>query len=420
MKGVLFSLILIVTMFSLITFIAIQQGLVYSNSGRLAVGTRVNSMLDFYNSVLYDGGKALDIITKRAISSATNHVISTGVGLQSANATIMELVTNGTLDGVPQGLMQSSTIADWVNKMVSLGASQNLNVSLNLTNVQVKPYDSWDILVSADVYVNMSDNRGVANLTKNATISQMVDIENFEDPVYPLYTFGKATNLFVRSPYIENYTTNLVSGSVGSNWFHGLAVIYSSSQSSAISSVPNKNQDVLVTDNASSIASLANQFGSVVSQSSTISGITVPYVYNASNAMSVIPNNTQVLVDGSGGRVWYIENLINDSANSYYHSSPTGGSFLDRLEDSLTVQSKYASQTSNTIGLESFVNKTELQSLGLSVSTTNSNIDYLYFSNNTYPTYQVRGMDTSFRIDKQTGLNNLTHDVVYNVTQILV
>ncbi len=148
MKGVLFSFILIVTMLSMVLFISVQRGLVYSNSERLAADTRINSMLNFYNSIVSDGGKALDIITKRAVSSAINHIITTGTGLQQANETIRELVVNGSIDGVLQYLMQNSTIIDWKGRMEALGIGEGFDVNISFIDVKVKPYDSWNILVS--------------------------------------------------------------------------------------------------------------------------------------------------------------------------------------------------------------------------------------------------------------------------------
>jgi hypothetical protein len=420
MKGVIFSFILIVTTIIILSFISIQRGLVYFSSERIAIENRVNSMLNFYNSIILDGGKALEIISTRAISSAINYVIINGIGLQEANETIKELILNGTINGTQQDLMQDSTIIDWKNKMVSLGNLQGFNADINFSKILVKPYDSWNILVSAEMKIHISDKNGVANLTKSAVVNQLVNIENFEDPIYVLYTYGKTTNFIVKSPYIGNYTKNLISANGKNGWFYGTAVIFNSSQIDAISSVSNKNEKVLVTDSTFGIENLANQFGAVVSQSSRDDNITVPFVYSADNAMTVIPNNTNILVDGPNGKVWYIDNLKNDVENSYYHPSDFGASFLDRLEGKLFVQSKYRSESNNTIGLESFVNKDYFLSLGINVNMEKSNIDYIYFSNLVYPIYKVKGMPEDFRIDKQVGLNNISHDVVYGVDQILV
>jgi len=107
-------------------------------------------------------------------------------------------------------------------------------------------------------------------------------------------------------------------------------------------------------------------------------------------------------------------NLLDDYTNSYYHPSLYGASFLDRLEGQYTVQSKYAKNV--PIGLERFVNKDTINSVGLSTSTSLTNIDYLYFAGSSVAAYNVTGMPSNFRIDNQTTINSYTHLQIYNVT----
>ncbi len=416
MKGIMFSFILIVTVFSLITFISIQKGLVISNSETQAVSTRINSMLNFYNSVLSDGGKATEIITRRAMAASVNYVIN-GSTITQADQTIEELIVNGTINNTLQGIMINSKMDDWKNKMVSIGTNESFDVKINLTNIQVKPYDSWNLIVSMDVSVNISDIKGLANLTKLSSISQQVSIEGIEDTIYALNTAGIASNIIVKSPYINNYTSNLISATGGNSWFRGTSVIYPSSQSGAIDAVTNKAQKILVTDNVVGIEGTVNQFGGVISETDIVAGISIPFVDNAASAMSNLPDNTKLLVDGANGKVWYMENIVTSANTSQYFPSLTGGSFLDRLEGKLTVQAKYSSQTPNIIGIESFVNKNILSSLGILVSAK-SNIDHIYFSSANYPTYTVKGMDSTFLIDKELDLNNNPHDVIYGLSQL--
>ncbi len=417
MKGVLFSFIIIITMLTLVSFITIQKGLVYHSSGRIAINTRINSMLNFYESVLSDGGKALEIISKRGVASAINHIIANGAPLQNSNNTIKELITNGTINGVVQPIMQNSTLPDWENKIEQLGKDQGFDTTIVFNIVKVLPYDSWNILVSMDVYVNMSDSGVYTNITKSTKVSRVVNIEYFEDPLYPLNTLGRAANTVVRSSNIGNYTKNIVNGTAHTGWFRGASIVLPSSDPAAISSVAGKSQKVLVTDSTSGIEGTANQFGAVVSESA--SSLTTAYVDNAANAMSLVPNNTKILVDSSSGKIWHIENLETDVNNSYYHPSSNGASFLDRLEGMLSVQSKYSSQSSSVIGMESFVNKTYFSLLGLPVIVSKSNIDHLYFSNTTYTTYKVKSMESTFRVDKELDLNNTAHDVIYGVQETL-
>jgi hypothetical protein len=126
-----------------------------------------------------------------------------------------------------------------------------------------------------------------------------------------------------------------------------------------------------------------------------------------------------VLLDGEAGAAWYIENLREHIANSWYQVSSHGASFLDRLEGSLQVQPKHAALSPNPIGLESFVDKDYLASLGLVVRVEQTNLDYLYFNQTDVPSWGVKGLDPYFRIDNETSLG-LTHLIVYGVTEILL
>jgi len=109
-----------------------------------------------------------------------------------------------------------------------------------------------------------------------------------------------------------------------------------------------------------------------------------------------------------------LTNLRDDLNNSYYHPSLYGASFLDRLEGKYFVQEKYKKE--NPIGLESFVNKDKILTSGLPVNYTQTNIDYLYFSNVNVLTYKIPGMPEDLRLDNETTVNEMTHLQIYNVT----
>ncbi|MCD6371120.1 MAG: hypothetical protein J7L39_00185 [Candidatus Aenigmarchaeota archaeon] len=111
-----------------------------------------------------------------------------------------------------------------------------------------------------------------------------------------------------------------------------------------------------------------------------------------------------------------IDQLMEDLNNTYYHPSLNGASFLDRLEGVYFVQEKYRSLAENVIGLESFVDKEKILSVGLPIQEERSNLDYLYFSGATAPAFKISGMPETFRLDNETTINNLTHLQLYNVT----
>ncbi|MEM5879528.1 MAG: hypothetical protein QXU74_03490 [Candidatus Aenigmatarchaeota archaeon] len=321
MKGIFFSIIIVFLMICLITFLSIQKSLSSFYSSQIAVENRIEAMLSFYNNIVRDSRKSIEIMAGRALCSAINHVVTTGNPLQSSNDTIAELIMQGSIDGIQQPLMEGSTARDWEDSIEYLGSLQAFETSVEIKDLLVEPEDSFHISLSYSLSVKLYDDRMIeANLSRTTREKVIVSIENLEDPLYPLNTYGRIVNIIRLSPHWPNY----------------------------------------------------------------------------------LSDNTT--------------NLKDDLDNSYYHPSLYGASFLDRLEGKYFVQSKYFKQ--KPIGLESFVNKDKMLSTGLSINTSATNVDYLYFSNSNVRAYSISGMPSNFRLDNETTIEGKTHLQIYNVTVI--
>lgn len=418
-KGVGFSIIVVIIALTLVSFIALQRSVAYRQREKLFVEARINDINNLYESAVRDVNKALEIITRRAIATCISYVITEGEGLDQADFRIEELVLNGTLYGNPKALMENSTLPDWINRIEQVGNVKGYDIDLVFYDFKIKPYDSWNLLIESKLTINITDQQGVASIIRNVDIEKKVPITGFEDPIYSLNTNGRATNIISKTPYDGNFTILLVSGSGSGNWVYGISVVIASSNSSDIEAVQNKGSKILVTDDATSIdSSLLNSFLGIVSENGINNATTTSYIINASNAMSLVPNNTNILLDGETGKVWYIDNLKKHTENSYYYISTNGASFLDRLEGKLTVQSKYSNQTTNVIGIESFINKDYFESIEI-VVVDKTNTDFLYFSNATIDGDMVKGLDSSFKIDNENTLGS-TRQEVYGVSQLTI
>lgn len=306
----------------LILFVSINKSLVSYQLSQKSVENRINAMLGFYDNVIFDSQKSTDIICKRAIASAINNITQTGYPLSSSNSTIVELMTNGTIDGIQQNFMNGTRIDDWENTIEGLGSMQGFQTIILIKDVVIQPADSFHLSMSYSISVNLSDTMTPTNLSKTSRQSLILSIENFEDPIYPLNTYGRVVNIIKNSPHWLNYS----------------------------------NDD--------------------------------------------------------------LTNLNDDLTNSYYHPSLYGASFLDRLEGKYLVQDKYKYLTTVPIGLESFVNKDEMASSGLSVKTDATNVDYFYFSGTGVTAYKISGMTSNFRLDNENTVEGKKHLEIYNVTTI--
>ncbi|MHA1743024.1 MAG: hypothetical protein ACTSV6_02085, partial [Candidatus Heimdallarchaeota archaeon] len=181
--------------------------LISFHSSQKTVENRIDAMLGFYNSIVFDSKKSLEIIGRRAVSAAINYVISNGIPLSSSNDTINELITNGSIDGVPQGLMESSTIRDWENAIEYIGSSQGFQTSISTEEIFIQPEDSFHLSISYVISINISDTITQTNISKTSSNSLLLNLENFEDPLYPLNTYGRVVNVIKESPHWNNYSS---------------------------------------------------------------------------------------------------------------------------------------------------------------------------------------------------------------------
>lgn len=414
MKGVSYSFVIVFLTITVLSLIVVQKTMVGHQRENIYIKSRIVDMNRMYEGITRDVDKAIEIIVKRSVSVIINDVISNGRGVDQADFRIEELMINGTLNGTQKLLMENSTLINWMDAMEYVSEIKGYDLTLTLNDVEVKAYDSWNILINGEMEVNLSEKNNVANISRTFQISKLVSVENFEDPLYALNTFGRGTNVIEKSD--SDFTDFLILGDGVNSYSSGVSIIVDSSEAGGVS---NKDEKILVVNDASSIdPSVINQFKGLVTESNKPIGVNVPSVVNVSSIGS-IENNTYILVDGDGEEIWNIDNLFYHVRDSKYYTSTNGPSFLDRLEGKYQVQAKYSSQTEFEIGLESFVDKEYLDDLDLDIKMEQTNIDYLYFSNTTINGNQVKGMSSSFRIDNMGTLNS-TRQSVYEVNQLIV
>jgi hypothetical protein len=282
-----------------------------------------------------------------------------------------------------------------MQKIEQVALLKGFNITIDNQTIEqtleIKPYDSFNLLVEANMSINITDLQGVAALDRLVQIKSLVSVEGMEDPLYLLNSLGSMSNTITKSHYIGNYTQLLLNGNGGCT-----VECYEYGVVTNDSTYPNFQNKILVVHDANFVANLDSAMA-VVSELGITTPPNIPYVIN-NDALSNISDGMNVLLDVNKitgqGKVWYIDNFKKHVENSYYQSSQDGASYLDRLEGELEKQTKYSSQSNNEIGLESFIHKT--------VATDKTNIDYIYFSTSSVDGDKVKGITNptnSFTID---------------------
>jgi hypothetical protein len=207
MKGIFFSIIIVFLIAFMLIFLSIQRSLTSFYSSQLSIQNRIEAMLGFYESVVRDSRKSMEIIAGRALCSAVNYVVTTGNPLQSSNETIAELILNGSISSVQQSLMEGSTLKDWKDRIEDLGYIQGFDTKIKIEDLFINPEDSFHLSISYSLSLNLSDKIIEANLTKKSQEKIIVSVENMEDPLYPLNTYGRVVNVIRLSPNWLNYSS---------------------------------------------------------------------------------------------------------------------------------------------------------------------------------------------------------------------
>jgi len=391
----MFSFIIFFLAVTLVGLISVQRSLISGRREQLFVETRINALNNMYESVTRDVEKTLDTITRRAMIVCFNNISREGVPLQQANVTLKELILNGTMNGEQEDIMENATFPYWMQKIEQVALLKGFNITIDNQTIEqtleIKPYDSFNLLVEANMSINITDLQGVAALDRLVQIKSLVSVEGMEDPLYLLNSLGSMSNTITKSHYIGNYTQLLLNGNGGCT-----VECYEYGVVTNDSTYPNFQNKILVVHDANFVANLDSAMA-VVSELGITTPPNIPYVIN-NDALSNISDGMNVLLDVNKitgqGKVWYIDNFKKHVENSYYQSSQDGASYLDRLEGELEKQTKYSSQSNNEIGLESFIHKT--------VATDKTNIDYIYFSTSSVDGDKVKGITNptnSFTID---------------------
>ncbi len=116
------------------------------------------------------------------------------------------------------------------------------------------------------------------------------------------------------------------------------------------------------------------------------------------NTFRISPYNNSQFVTGNDTSV-----LEDELTNNYYREDPHAPDFLQRLVGNLSGSSKY--------GIASLVDLDDLNAQGLSIITTHSVVDYLYFGNASTTNYcpQLGTLPSWFKLDA-THYNDSAHD----------
>ena len=209
-KGIFFTLIAI-----LVTSIAIFLFALGSREAGQddAIRIRINTMNNFINDFELDMQRALHIAAFRTTLGLEQNIIQEGVFLSDVKAAFTEAILNGSYNQIPMTVLNNATLPDWETRIKKQAEKIKIEVNLTINDIDVVHKDSWNIEVRINATINLKDKDGLAQWTVEKEIASELSIIGFEDPLYPLNSLGRITNIINKTPFTDfvqgDDTTNL-------------------------------------------------------------------------------------------------------------------------------------------------------------------------------------------------------------------
>jgi hypothetical protein len=205
-KGVFFTLIAV----SLLGLVLFSYSVTYSyslveKSG--VIETRVDTMNRFLGEVDSDMRNAIYISGFRALIGLEDYVSNTGTFVDSTLMSFRELFMNGTILGTNVSVMANNTFPYWIGKINEEANALGINISLNISEVDIYQVDPWSVRVLVNSTLVVSDSKATANWTQQKSLYSDILVVGFEDPFYAIYTGNNVVKRINMTVYDGNFTT---------------------------------------------------------------------------------------------------------------------------------------------------------------------------------------------------------------------
>ncbi|MBI5061050.1 MAG: hypothetical protein HZB67_01950 [Candidatus Aenigmarchaeota archaeon] len=199
-KGIFYSIITLLLLIPIVIYVISYLDMTGSQLGYSKTKMTGEKLSAFVSSIDDDLPRSLGIIGKQAIAVSIIYIDSNGEPLDDANRRITEVMMNNTIYGNPANISRS-TLLDWAASTATKGSRYGFITNVSIRNLTITEYDSFHIMVGAEIIVNSTDSSGKMRLDKRYDERVQLSIEGFGDPLYTLNTNGllsrtiKQTNL---------------------------------------------------------------------------------------------------------------------------------------------------------------------------------------------------------------------------------
>jgi len=170
--------------------------------------TRIYSMNNFIDDVEKDMERGIYISGFRALMSMEQYITDNGVFLYDTNSCFEEAFLNGTINNSQMGLMNESTFINWTQRIKEQAIKLDIITDFNISKIIIYQEEPWAVSIAANITLSIEDVKKTASWQRPLYITTNISIQEFEDPLYVINSYGRVTNIIIKS----NITNFVVDG----------------------------------------------------------------------------------------------------------------------------------------------------------------------------------------------------------------
>lgn len=318
-KGFVYTLFTIVVVTSIMLILQVNMISTTTSVSKTTEKIRADEVHYLVDGIDKDIGRSGEISGRRALLSIINWEITNGMFTTMAIDSIEEAILNGTINSGDEilTLMENNTLINWMTTLEILANKRGITTEINLKNTNTILSSPFEITITNNASITARDIIIELAYKRNTTYSNIIPIDNLEDPYTTIKSYGYTKQNFIKCQNINGVAHS-------SDWVYGFAYVSSESN---YENVSNKGEKILVTETVSGKSNY-NTFAGIITEQNDIA-VTPPYIFNVTNATNEILNNSIIVVDNE--TVW-LTNTINQPNSTCYFNDRNAPSFLSRLE----------------------------------------------------------------------------------------
>lgn len=198
-KGIYYTLTALIVVAMIIGYNSFDDNSRIKQRGELLQKRAIN-MNTFLEDVEKDASRMILISGYRSMLSLEKVLSDKQEFLDDFDASFYEMFINGTNNGTTYSLMTNASISDWENRINEEANTLNMNFNIYPKNVIVEHITSWDVKITLNATIILSDYYKDISWNYTKEFSNVIPINDFEDPLYKINSQDKVTNIIVKAP----------------------------------------------------------------------------------------------------------------------------------------------------------------------------------------------------------------------------